>query len=76
MGQNRTLAAENWCRKCKTIISKAPINGQKSAFFCPKPQYNVLKTAKWREIVATLHMQLDFRVSKGLLRPSNATIYW
>ena len=37
--------------------------GPKSAiYFCSKPPYNLLKTARRREIVATLHMQLDFPV--------------
>ena len=49
-------------------------SGPKVNFFSPKLQYNVLKTFKWRKIVATLHMQQDFPVPKGPLRPSNATI--
>ena len=45
-----------------------------SAFFGPKPPKNLLKTAKCKEIVATLHMQLDSPVPKGPLGISNSTI--
>ena len=46
----------------------------KISLFLPKTPWNLLKSVKWREIVATLHMQLDFPVSKGPLGPSNSTI--
>ena len=49
--------------------------GPKSAFFfCPKPPYGMLKTAKCGGTVATLHMQLDLPVPKGPLGPYNSTI--
>ena len=45
-----------------------------SYFVCTKPPKNPMKTAKCLEIVATLHMQLDFPVPKGPLGPSNSTV--
>ena len=46
----------------------------KISLFCPNSPKNLLKMAKRREIVAALHMQLDFPVPKGPLGPSNSTI--
>ena len=43
-------------------------------FFWPNLPYILLKTAKFWEIVATPHMQLDFPVPKGPLGPSGSTI--
>ena len=34
--------------------------GPKTALFCPKPPQYLFKMAKQREMVAALHMQLDF----------------
>ena len=51
--------------------------GPKSAFvfFAQNhPRTKNAKNAKCGEIVATLHMQLDFLVPKGPLGPSNSTI--
>ena len=46
----------------------------KTASFCTKPLENLFETAKQKEMVATLHMQLDLLVSKSPLGPSNSTI--
>ena len=48
--------------------------GPKTAIFGPKKPWNTFKTAKRRETVGTLHMQLDFPVSTSSLRPSNSMI--
>ena len=42
-----------------------------TAFFGPKRPTNLVKTAKRRETVATLHVRLDFTVSKSPLVPFN-----
>ena len=46
----------------------------KTAFFGPKRRANLVKTAKRRKTVATLHVRLDFTVSKSPLVPFNSTI--
>ena len=46
----------------------------KTAFFGPKPPRNPVKTAKRRQTAGTLHVRLDFLVTKGPLVPSNSTI--
>ena len=46
----------------------------KAAFFGPKRPPNLVKTAKRRKTVATLHVRLDFTVSKSPLVPFNSTI--
>ena len=66
-GRERTSQLPNLHFKIRNL-------GPKSALFCSKPPYNPLKTAKRREVVATLHMQLDFPMPKGPLGPSNSTI--
>ena len=48
--------------------------GPKTAIFGPKMPWNTFKTAKRRETVGTLHVQLDFPMSTSSLRPSNSTI--
>ena len=48
--------------------------GPKSFFLCPKPPKNLLKTAKRREIMTTLHMQQGFTAPKSPLGPSETTI--
>ena len=41
---------------------------------CDSGPCDLLKTAKRREIAATLDMQLDFPMPKGRLGPSNSTM--
>ena len=53
---------------------KSCSSGPKTAIFGPKKPWNTFKTAKRREAVGTLHMQLDFPVSTSSLRPSNSMI--
>ena len=56
--------------------ARAPSQGHfvpKTAFSCPKKSNNLLKSAKRRETVGTLHVRLDFFVSKTHLVPSNST---
>ena len=48
--------------------------GPKTAIFRPKQPPNPGKTPKRRETVATLHVRLDFTVSKSPLPPFNSTI--
>ena len=48
--------------------------GQKTTIFGPKKPWNTFKTAKRREEVGTLHVRLDFPVSKSSLRPSDSMI--
>ena len=48
--------------------------GPKTAIFRPKQPQNPVKTAKRSETVATLHVRLDFTVSKSSLVPFNSTI--
>ena len=43
--------------------------GPKTAIFGPKRPWNTFKTAKRRETVGTLYVQLDFPVSPSSLRP-------
>ena len=50
------------------------IFGQKTAIFCPKQPQKAFKTAKRRETAATLHVRLDFPVSKSPLVRSNSAI--
>ena len=45
-----------------------------TAFFGPKRPQNPVKTTKRSETVATLHVRLDFTVSKSPLVPFNSTI--
>ena len=46
----------------------------KTAFFGPKRPPNLGETAKRRKTVATLHVRLDFTVSRSPLVPFNSTI--
>ena len=55
-------------------LPKLRILCPKAAFFGPKWPQNPLKTTKRSETVATLHMRLDFTVSKSPLVPFNSTI--
>ena len=48
--------------------------GAKNNHFWAKKALEQLKTAKQRETVGTLHMQLNFPVSMSSLRPSNSMI--
>ena len=48
--------------------------GPKTAIFRPKQPPNPAETPKRRETAPTLHVRLDFVVSKGPLVPSNSTI--
>ena len=48
--------------------------GPKTAIFRPKQPPNPRETPKRRETVATLHVRLDFAVSKSPLAPFNSTI--
>ena len=48
--------------------------GPKTAIFRPKHPYYSFKTPKRRQTAATLHMRLDFLVTRGPLVPSNSTI--
>ena len=48
--------------------------GPKTAIFRPKQPLNPGKTPKRRETVPTLHVRLDFTVSKSPLVPFNSTI--
>ena len=53
-------------------LPKLRILCNKTAFFGPKRPQNPLKTTKRSETVATLHMRLDFTVSKSSLVPFNS----
>ena len=55
-------------------LPKLRILCPKTAFFGPKRPPNPVKTAKRSETVATLHVRLDFTVSKSPLVPFNPTI--
>ena len=55
-------------------LPKLRILCPKAAFFGPKQPKNPVKTAKRSEMVATLHVRLDFTVSKSTLVPFNSTI--
>ena len=55
-------------------LPKLRILCPKTAFFGPKRPPNLVKTAKRSETVATLHVRLDFTVSKSPLVPFNSTI--
>ena len=49
--------------------------GPKSAFFSPKTDLEPSENGQLKgEMVATLHMQLDFPMQKGPLGPSNSTV--
>ena len=48
--------------------------GPKTAIFRPKKPPNQAETPKRRETAATLHLRLDFAVSKSPLVPFNSTI--
>ena len=48
--------------------------GQKPAIFRPKQPQNPGETPKRRDTVSTLHVRLDFTVSKSSLVPFNSTI--
>ena len=48
--------------------------GPKTVIFRPKEPPNLGETPKRREVVATLHVRLDFTVSKSPLVPFNSTI--
>ena len=55
-------------------LPKLRILCPKTAFFGPKRPRNPVKTAKRSKTVATLHVRLDFTVSKSPLVPFNSTI--
>ena len=55
-------------------LPKLRILWPKRAFFGPKPPRNPVETAKRRQTVATLHVRLDFTVTKSSLLPPNSTI--
>ena len=48
--------------------------GPKASIFGPKQPWNIFKTAKRRETVGTLHVQLDLPVSTSSFRSSNSMI--
>ena len=48
--------------------------GPKRAIFCPKQPQNPGETPKRRDTVSTLHVRLDFTVSKSSLVPFNSMI--
>ena len=48
--------------------------GQKQPIFRPNQPQNPVKTPKRRDTVSTLHVRLDFTVSKSSLVPFNSTI--
>ena len=48
--------------------------GQKQPFFAQNSPSKLFKTAKRRQAAATLHVRLDFLVTKGPLVPFNTTI--
>ena len=54
-------------------FQKLHFRAQNSHFWAKKP-WNTFKTAKQRETVGTLYVQLDFPVSTSSLRPSNSMI--
>ena len=55
-------------------LPKLRILCPKTVFFGPKRPQNPIKTTKRSETVATLHMRLDFTVSKSPLVPFNSPI--
>ena len=59
---------------CWTTISKSAIQGQNEHIFAQNRPRTWGKRPNETEIVATLHMQLDFPVPTGPLRPPNSTI--
>ena len=72
--QNSTVAPQvgggNWAG----ALPKLRILCPKTAFFGPKQPWNIFKTAKRRETLATLHVPLQSPVSKSLLKPSECMI--
>ena len=55
-------------------LPKLRILCPKTAFFGPKRLRNPVETAKRKQTVATLHVRLDFTVTKSSLLPPNSTI--
>ena len=68
------MAARGGGAKLGGALPNLRIFGPKTAIFCPKQPQNPHETPKRREKVATLHVQLDFAVSKSPLVPFNSTI--
>ena len=68
------MAARGLGAKSGGPLPKLRILCPKTAFVGPKRPPNPVKTAKRSEMVATLHVRLDFTVSKSLVVPFNSTI--
>ena len=68
------MAARGGGAKSGGALPKLRSFGPKTAIFRPKQPYYRFKTAKRRQTAATLHVRLDFLVTKGPLVPSNSTI--
>ena len=68
------MAPQGGGAKFGGALPKVRSFGPKTAFFGPKRPPNPVKTAKRSETVATLHVRLDFTVSKSPLVPFNSTI--
>ena len=68
------MAARGGGAKSGGALPKLRILCPQTAFFGPKRPPNLVKTAKRRETVGTLHMRLDFTVSKCPLVPFYSTI--
>ena len=68
------MAARGGGAKSVGALPELRILCPKTAFFGPKLHRNPVITAKRRQIVATLHVRLDFTVTKSSLLPRNSTI--
>ena len=68
------MAARGGGAKLGGALPKLRSFGPKPAIFRPKQPYSGFKIAKRRQTAATLHVRLDFLVTKGPLVPSNSTI--
>ena len=68
------MAPQGGGTKLGGALLKLRIFCPKTPFFALKQPWKPFKTPKQREVVATLHVRLDFPVTKSPLLPSNSTI--
>ena len=72
--QNSPVAARGGGAKLGGALPNLRTFGPETAIFRPKQPQNPGETPKRREMVTTLHVRLDFTVSKSSLVPFNSTI--
>ena len=72
--KNSPVAPRGGGAKSGGALPKLRILCPKTTFFGPKWHRNLVKTAKRRETIATLHMRPDCPVTKRPLLPSSSTI--